>query len=134
MAKLIPVAPLAKLKRNKPICVEHRGVPYCVVKTKGGEIKSFVTVCTHEDLAMFPPDVKKGKLICPFHEAVFDASTGKLEKSSRKKAKRLPEVDLEILDDVIHIEARKKHLKLVPKSERKWVEKEGRKLRKKQDN
>lgn len=132
MAKLIPVAPVAKLKRNKPVCVEHRGVPYCVVKAKDGEVKSFVTICTHKDLAMFPPDVKKDKLICPFHDAAFDASTGKLAKSSRKKAKRLPEVDVEIVDNVIHVEARKKHRKLVPKGERKWVEKEGRKLRKKQ--
>lgn len=131
MAKLIPVAPMAKLKRNKPVCVEHRGVPYCVVKTKDGEIKSFLTICTHEDLAMFPPDAKKDTLICPYHEAVFDAATGKLAKSSPKKAKRLPEVGVEIVDGVIHIEARKKYRKLIPKSERKLVEKEGRKLRKK---
>jgi hypothetical protein len=53
-------------------------------------------------------------------------------KSSRKKAKRLPKVEVEVVDDVVHLAARKKHRKLVPKSERKWVEKEGRKLRKKQ--
>ena len=132
MAKLIPVAPLAKLKRGKPICVEHRGAPYCVVKAKDDEIKSYVTVCTHKELAMFPPDARNGKLICPFHDAAFDAATGKLAKSSRKKAKRLPKVDVEIIDGVIHIEARKKHRKLLPKSERKWVEKEGRKSRKRQ--
>jgi len=132
MAKLIPVAPLAKLRRNRPVCVEYRGVPYCVVKTKDGEVKSFVSVCTHKDLAMFPPDVKKEKLVCPYHDAAFDAATGKLAKSSRKKAKRLPAVDVEVVDKVVHIEARKKHRKLIPKSERKWVEKEGRKLRKKQ--
>ena len=133
MAKLIPVAPLAKLKRGKPLCVEHRGVPYCVVKTKDGEVRSFVTVCTHKDLAMFPPDAQNGKLICPFHEATFDAATGKLAKSSRRKAKRLQKVDVEIIKGVIHIEAKKKHRKLLPKSERKWVVKEGRKLRKKQN-
>ena len=131
MAKLIPVARLAKLKRSKPICIEHRGVPYCVLKTKDGEIRSFVTVCTHKDLAMFPPDARNGKLICPFHDAAFDAATGKLAKSSRKKAKRLTRVCVEIIDGEIHIEARKKHRKLLPKSERELVEKEGRKLRKK---
>ncbi len=132
MAKLIPVAPLAKMKKSEAICVEHRGVPYCVVKTNVGKVKSFVSICTHKDLAMFPPDVKKGKLICPYHEAAFDASTGKLAKSSRKKAKRLPKVAVKVREGVIHIEARKKHRKLIPKSERKWVEKEGRKLQKKQ--
>jgi nitrite reductase/ring-hydroxylating ferredoxin subunit len=132
MAKLIPVTPLAKLRRNKPICVEHRGVPYCVIRTKENKIKSFVTICTHKDLAMFPPDVKKGQLVCPYHDAAFDAATGKRLKSSRKKAKSLPKVDVEVVEDVVFIETRKKHRKLIPKGERKWVEKEGKKFRKKQ--
>ncbi len=132
MAKLIPVAPLTRFKRNQMVCVEHRGVPYCVVRVKENKLKAYVTVCTHKDLAMFPPDAKKKRLICPFHDAAFDAATGKLAKSSRKKARRLPKVDLEVVGDVVHLEARKKHRKLVPKSERKWVEKEGRKMRKKQ--
>src|SRR5262245_21262123 len=123
MAKLIPVAPLAKLKKGDPICVEHRGTPYCVLKTKDGQVRSFVTVCTHKDLAMFPPEARNGKLICPFHEAAFDADTGRLAKSSRKKAKRLPKVEVEIIDGVIHIEVRNKPRKLLPKSEREWVEK-----------
>ena len=71
MAKLVPVAPLAKLKKEKFICLEHRGVPYCVVKTGKQEVQAFVTVCSHKDLAMFPPDVKKGNLICPFHDAAL---------------------------------------------------------------
>lgn len=132
MAKLIPVALLVKLRRNKPACVEHRGVPYCVVKVKEDKVKAFVSICSHKDLAMFPPDVKKKKWVCPYHDAAFDAATGKLAKSSRKKAKRLPKVEVEVVDGVIHLKARKKHRKLVPKSERKWVEKEGRKLMKKQ--
>jgi nitrite reductase/ring-hydroxylating ferredoxin subunit len=114
------------------MCVEHRGVPYCVVKTGENKVKSFVSVCTHKDLAMFPPDVKKDKLICPYHEAAFDAATGKLTKSSRKKAKRLPKVDVEVVENIIFIETRKKHRKLIPKGERKWVKKEGKNLRKKQ--
>ena len=132
MAKLIPVAPIKKLRKNKPLCVEHRGVPYCVVKTGQCEVKSFITICTHKDLVMFPPDMKNGKLICPYHDASFDTATGKLSKSSRKKAKRLPEVGIEIVENVVYIETRKKHRKLIPKGERKWVEQEGKKLRKKQ--
>ncbi len=133
MAKLIPVVPLTKLKRGKPICVEHKGVPYCVVKTSDGEIRSFVSVCTHENLAMFPPETRKGKLICPFHDAAFDADTGRLAKSSPKKANRLPSVDVEIIDGLIHIETRKKHRKLLPKSERKSVEREAEKSREKRE-
>jgi nitrite reductase/ring-hydroxylating ferredoxin subunit len=131
MAKLIRVAPMTKLHKNKPVCVERRGVPYCVVKTRENEVKSFVSICTHKDLVMFPPDLKKGKLVCPYHKAIFDAGTGKLLKSSRKKAKRLPKVDVEIVENVVYIETRKKHRKLVPKRERKLVKKEGKRLRKK---
>ncbi len=131
MAKLIPVAPLAALKSNRPVCAEHRGVPYCVVKTDEGKVKAYVTICTHKDLAMFPPEARKKTLVCPFHDAAFEMATGKLAKASRKKAKRLPKVAVAIVDGVVHLEARKKHRKLVPKSERKWVEKEGRKRAKK---
>jgi nitrite reductase/ring-hydroxylating ferredoxin subunit len=123
---------MAKLRRNRPVCIEDRGIPYCVVKVGEDKIKAYITICTHKDLAMFPPEVKKARLICPFHDAAFDMATGKLARSSRKKAKRLPQVDVEIVDDIVHIEARKKHRKLVPKSERKWVEREGRKMMKKQ--
>jgi nitrite reductase/ring-hydroxylating ferredoxin subunit len=112
--------------------VEHRGVPYCVVKTRGNDVKAFVTICTHKDRAMFPPDLKKDKLVCPYHQAVFDAATGKRLKTSRKKVKRLPKVDVEIVENFVFIEARKKHRRLVPKAERKWVGKTAKKLHKKQ--
>jgi nitrite reductase/ring-hydroxylating ferredoxin subunit len=132
MAKLIPVAPLTELKNDKPICVEHRGIPYCVVRTKKNNFKAYVTICSHKDLAMFPAEVKKGNLICPYHDAAFKISTGKPLKSNRKKADRLPKVEVEIVEGIVHIEARKNHRKLVPRSERKWVKKEGKQLRKKQ--
>lgn len=131
MAKLIPVAPPARLKRGKPLCVEHRGVPYCLVRTKKDKIKAFVTICTHKDLAMFPPDVKRQRLVCPYHDVVFDTANGKVIKGRGKKVDRLPQVAVEIVDDVIHLAARKKHRKLIPKAERKWVAKEGAKRRKK---
>lgn len=132
MAKLIPVAPPARLRRGKPLCVEHRGVPYCVVRTKKDKIKAFVTICTHKDLAMFPPAVKRRRLICPYHDVEFDTANGKVIKSRGKKVERLPQVAVKIVDDVIHLAARKKHRKLIPKAERKWVVKEGVKRRKKE--
>lgn|SRR5215510_9081971 len=132
MAKLIPVASLTKLKKEKPLCIEYRGVPYCVVMLKKNKIRAFVTICSHKNLAMFPADAKKGNLICPYHDAAFEMATGKPLKSNRKKADRLPKVEVEITDGIVHLEARKKHRKLVPKRERKWVENEGRQMRKKQ--
>lgn len=132
MAKLISIVPLTALERGQPLCVEHRGVPYCVVRTKKDKVKAFVTICTHKDLAMFPPEVKKRRLVCPYHEVEFDAANGKVAKARGKKAKRLPQVEVEILAGVIHLATRKKHRKLVPKKERRWVAKESAKQRQKQ--
>ncbi len=131
MAKLIPVAASRKLKPGQPVCLAYRGVPYCVIKVKNDKLRAFVTVCSHKDLAMYPPDVKKQTLVCPFHEAAFDMATGKLAKKSRKKAARLPKVKVKIMDGIVHIAARKKHQKLLPKSERKWVAQEDKKQQKK---
>lgn len=131
MPKLISVAAPTQIKKKKPVCLEHRGVPYCVVRVKKDKFKAFITVCTHKDLAMFPADVKKGDLVCPYHDAAFAMTDGKPRKSNRKKADRLPEVDVEINKGMVQIETKKKHRSLVPKGERKWVEKTARKLRKK---
>jgi nitrite reductase/ring-hydroxylating ferredoxin subunit len=127
MAKLVPVLPLSALNEMDPVCVEHRGVPYCVVRT-GGNVKAFITICTHKGLAMFPPDVKKGRLVCPFHGVEFSGATGEVVKRHGKNAAPLMEAGLEIIDGVVHLETRKRHRKLVPKRERKWVEKQAKKL------
>jgi nitrite reductase/ring-hydroxylating ferredoxin subunit len=130
MSKLISVATLAQIKKKKPVCLEHRGVPYCVVRVKKDKFKAFITICSHKDLAMFPADLKKGDFVCPYHDAAFDLTTGKPRKSNRKKADRLPEVEVEINKGMVQIETKKKHRSLIPKDERKWVEKTSRKLRK----
>jgi nitrite reductase/ring-hydroxylating ferredoxin subunit len=107
-------------------------VPYCVVKT-GEEVKAFVTICTHEDLAMFPPRVKKGRLVCPHHGVEFSGATGEVVKHHGKDADPLPEARLEINDGVVYLEARKRHRKLVPKRARKWVERQAKKLERKRE-
>lgn len=133
MAKLIPVVALAALKKRQPACAEHRGVPYCVVKT-GGEVKkirAFVSVCSHKDLAMFPPEVEGKRLVCPYHDVAFDAATGQVANSRGKKVDSLIEVKTEIIEGIVHLETRKRHRKLLSKGERKWVAKEAKKLEKK---
>ncbi len=130
MAKLIPVVALSALNTQEPVCVEHRGVPYCIVKT-GEEVHAFVTICTHKDLAMFPPLVKKNCLICPHHGVAFDCVSGKVAKAHGKDADPLPRVAIELIDGILHLETRKWHRKLVPKSARRWVTKEAKKMEKK---
>jgi nitrite reductase/ring-hydroxylating ferredoxin subunit len=129
MAEMIPIAPFARLEEMEPLCIEREGVPYCLIKV-GDEVNAFVSVCTHKDLAMFPPKVKKGLMVCPHHKVAFDASTGEVVKDRGKSVENLTRVRIEIVDGVIYLEARKRHRKLVTKSEREWVEKENKRLEK----
>jgi nitrite reductase/ring-hydroxylating ferredoxin subunit len=129
MAEMIPIVPLARLAEMEPLCITREGVPYCLIKV-GDEINAFVSICTHKGLAMFPPKVKKGLMVCPHHKVAFDAVTGEVVKDRGKSVADLTPVRIEIVDGVIYLEARKRHRKLVPKSEREWVEKETKRLEK----
>lgn len=130
MAKLIPVVALSALKEKQPVYVEHRGVPYGVVKMDE-ELRAFVTICTHKDLAMFPALMKKDCLVCPHHGVAFDCLSGEVAKAHGKDADPLPKVAIEVIDDIVYLKTRKRHRRLVPKSERKWVTKRAKKLAKK---
>jgi nitrite reductase/ring-hydroxylating ferredoxin subunit len=129
MAEMIPIVPLERLEEMEPLCIAREGVPYCLIRV-GDEINAFVSICTHKDLAMFPPKVKKGLMVCPHHKVAFDAATGEVVKDRGKSAEDLTRVRIEIIDGVIYLEARKRYRKLVPKSEREWVEKENKRLEK----
>jgi nitrite reductase/ring-hydroxylating ferredoxin subunit len=124
----IRAALAGELRELEPLGVEHRGVPYCVIKT-GDEVKAFVGICSHKDLAIYPPEMKKGCLICPHHKVTFDPATGGVvDDRGKKVAQGLPEVTVEIVDGVVYLEARKRHRKMFPKKEREWVEKKCRKM------
>lgn len=124
---MIPVMPLARLEEMEPLCLTHEGVPYCLVRV-GAEVNAFVAICPHKELAMFPPRVKKGLLVCPHHKVGFDPLTGEVVKDRGKRVEGLTRARVEIAEGVIFLEARKRHRKLVPKSEREWVEKESKKM------
>jgi nitrite reductase/ring-hydroxylating ferredoxin subunit len=127
MSEIIRVAPLSELK-EKPLCIQHKGVPYVVFRGEK-KIRAFVSVCLHEDLAMFPPKFRKGCLVCPFHKVSFDPDSGEVV-SDRGKAipSGLPPVETQVLEKIIYIVAKKKHRQLLPKSERRRVKKEAAKM------
>jgi nitrite reductase/ring-hydroxylating ferredoxin subunit len=129
MAEMIAVVPLARLEEMEPHCITCEGVPYCLIRV-GDEVNAFVSICPHKDLAMFPPKVKKGLLVCPHHKVGFDPETGEVVKDRGKSVEGLTRVRVEIVDGVIHLEARKRHRKLVSKNERECVEKEYKKMEK----
>jgi nitrite reductase/ring-hydroxylating ferredoxin subunit len=124
VSESVRVAPVAEMEELEPLCVEHRGVPYCVVKTKAG-VRAFVSFCTHKDLAMFPPGMKKGRLVCPHHKVTFDAETGEVVDDRGKDVDDLEPAEVEVAGDVVYLKAKKKHRALVPKGERKKIKKRG---------
>ncbi len=126
---MIPVVSFARLEEMEPICITFKDVPYCLIRV-GEEIYAFVSICPHKDLAMLPPKVKNGLIVCPHHKVGFDPITGEVVKDQGKSVEDLTPVRTEIVDGVIYLEARKRYRRLVPKSEREWLEKESKKSEK----
>jgi nitrite reductase/ring-hydroxylating ferredoxin subunit len=122
----ILVANVDELKEMEPRCLEHHGVPYCIIR-RGDEVRAYVSVCSHEDLAMYPPIAKKGRLICPHHKVSFDPLTGEVINDHGKKTPTgLPPVTLEIVAGAVFIETRKRHRRFLGKKERHKVERKSR--------
>lgn len=123
MGTRLVIANTEELTEAQPHLVIHDGVPYCVVKF-GGEVKAYVAVCPHKDLAIVPLRIKKGRIVCPHHGATFDPATGKVVDDAGKDVPSgLPKVDVETdQDGTMCIEARKRDRKLLKKKERKRVD------------
>ncbi|HYE72196.1 MAG TPA: Rieske 2Fe-2S domain-containing protein [Blastocatellia bacterium] len=132
MSERLRVGSLSELNEREPFCIEHRGVPYTLIKTKHG-VRAFVSFCTHKDLAMFPPKLKKECLVCPHHKVAFEIGSGKVVDDRGKDVDDLQMVDVEVINDEVFLIAKKKHRAIVPKSERKWVKKEAVKMKGKDD-
>jgi nitrite reductase/ring-hydroxylating ferredoxin subunit len=127
MPETIRVSSLADLAEMIPICVNHQGVPYCVIKTSAG-VKAFVAICPHEDKAMNPPMVADDCLVCPFHKVAFDAISGEVRDARKKRVtKGLPQIETEILDGVVYLKAKDENQSFAGKSRwKRLVEKFGR--------
>jgi nitrite reductase/ring-hydroxylating ferredoxin subunit len=130
MAQLIQVAPLEQFEDLEAVCIGRDGIPYCIIKA-GEKVNAFVSLCTHKELAMFPPTVKRGLLVCPHHKVAFDPVTGEVADDRGKRVSDLEQVNVVLVDGMVYLEARKRHRKLVPRSERRWVKKETRKQERK---
>ncbi|MBX3193118.1 MAG: Rieske (2Fe-2S) protein [Labilithrix sp.] len=124
MAKELPIAP-PRIEGSTALVV-HEGVPYCIVKTRSGEICAFVAACAHEDRAIVPLRVKRGDIVCPHHGARFDAETGRVSDDRGYDVPTGLE-SVEVLtrpDGSRAILVRKRHRKLLSKKERRRVAKE----------
>jgi nitrite reductase/ring-hydroxylating ferredoxin subunit len=127
MAEQVRVTKLSKLTEGEPFCLQHKGVPYVVVRTKKG-IKAYVSFCSHKELVMFPPIFKGSCLVCPHHKVEFAAVSGKVKDDQGKVVPfGLLQVRVVAVEGVLYLWAKKKHRKLIPKQERKRVVKTKRK-------
>lgn len=134
MKEQFAVCSADQLREMEPVSAEHRGIPYCLIKT-GEDLHAFVAVCSHKDLPMFPPDCKKGRLICPHHKVTFDAQTGAIAKTHGKSVPHgLIPVSVEVREGIVLLEARGRHRKMLSKKQRGKVEKRSRKLAKRGEN
>ena len=108
MEELIRVAAVSELTEMSPLCLEHLGVPYCVVKV-GGEVRAFVTLCPHED-KVFTPDVSRDCLVCPFHNVTFEAASGRVsDRRGREVPVGLHQVETQVRDGEVYLSAREEH-------------------------
>lgn len=116
MEESIRLVQLSEISASRPLCINHRGVPYCVVLVNS-QPKAYITICSHKD-KVFTPQVKDHCLVCPFHEVCFDVSTGAVRD---RNGKRVPEglhpVVTEVRDGWVYLKARDEHRALLAQSE-----------------
>lgn len=127
--ELIRVSQLSAMSESEPLCVNHHGVPYCVLLVDGRP-KAYVTLCSHKD-KVFEPQVKGRSIVCPFHQVHFDAATGDVQD---RNGQRVPEgllpVAVEVRDGWVYLKTSEEHRGLLARAEgrrrRRRAEKERR--------
>ncbi|MBI3654712.1 MAG: Rieske 2Fe-2S domain-containing protein [Acidobacteria bacterium] len=118
MAEMIRVASLDEMTETMAVCLNHRDIPYCVIKS-GDTVQAFIAVCPHENKVMNPPLVLDGCLVCPFHKVAFDATSGAVREARNKRlTKGLSPVQTGILAGVVYLQAQIEHQSFAPLS--KW--------------
>lgn len=128
MQELIGIASQRDLPESAPVCVEHRGVPYCVVKMQD-EVKAYITICSHED-KVFTPEMKGRCLVCPFHNVYFDAASGAVnDRNGKNVPQGLAVVSTLTRDGYVYVVAEDAHRTLLVQSEVRRQERRARKQR-----
>lgn len=126
MQELVRVAHQSSLWDSTPVCVQHKGVPYCVVRMQD-EITAYITICSHEEKA-FTPEMIDRCLVCPFHRVYFDASSGEVrDRNGKNVPKGLARVSTETRDGYIYVVSEDAHFELLAKSDARRQERSARK-------
>jgi nitrite reductase/ring-hydroxylating ferredoxin subunit len=128
MQELVRVAHQSSLQDSTPVCVQHKGVPYCVVRMQD-EIRAFITICSHEEKA-FTPEMIDRCLVCPFHRVYFDASSGEVrDRNGKSVPKGLATVSTETRDGYIYVVSEDAHYEFLAQSDTRRQERRARQPR-----
>ncbi|HTW18834.1 MAG TPA: non-heme iron oxygenase ferredoxin subunit [Mycobacteriales bacterium] len=76
MRGYVRVCGLSDLLDNRPLHVDIRHTPVCVVRTDG-EVLALLDECSHAEVALSDGDVEAGTVECWLHGSRFDLRTGK---------------------------------------------------------
>ena len=76
MRGFVKVCSLSDLADDKPLHVDIRRTPVCVVRTQG-EVMAVLDECSHAEVALSDGEVEAGTVECWLHGSRFDLRTGK---------------------------------------------------------
>lgn len=80
----IQVARLKEFEQNNKILIELEEGNVIIIKDKD-QYFAIEDRCPHKDLPLFDGCINEGKIICPFHDAEFCISSGKVLKEPAKE-------------------------------------------------
>jgi 3-phenylpropionate/trans-cinnamate dioxygenase ferredoxin subunit len=76
MNGFVRVCALSELSEDRPLHVDVRRTPVCVVKCQG-EVLALLDECSHAEVSLSDGDVEAGTVECWLHGSRFDLRTGK---------------------------------------------------------
>ena len=76
MRGFVRVCAVSDLLDDRPIHVDVRRTPVCVVRSEG-QVMALLDECSHAEVALSDGDVEAGTVECWLHGSRFDLRTGK---------------------------------------------------------
>jgi 3-phenylpropionate/trans-cinnamate dioxygenase ferredoxin subunit len=99
----IAICPLEELLARKQVCAELPSGERCLVVASRGELYAVSAVCTHRKLSLEGALVRGTSLVCPWHRARFDLTTG---KGTPPAPGPLATYEVTVIEAVVHVQAR----------------------------
>jgi nitrite reductase/ring-hydroxylating ferredoxin subunit len=97
------ICPVEELLASKQVCVELPSGERCLVVASQGEFYAVSAICTHRELSLEGALIRGTSLVCPWHRARFDLTTG---KGTRPAKDPLKTYEVTVIDAVVHVHER----------------------------